>query len=174
MQFWRHEPTMFPCLPAENKSHLSISSKPRLRTFYLTLVGREGQDFGWQHTHLLSPFLPIRVQPYTDILCNLQVDFQFLYSLQVVVLTFNEYHYIIDEFSISSRQYPLFLLRYLLMWTIFKVFIKFVTTYFLLYVLVFWPRGILAPLPGIKPASPTLEGKFLPTGPPGKGLGSTS
>ena len=70
-QFWRHEPTMFPCLPAENKSHLSISSKLCLRTFYLTLVGREGQAFGWQHTHLLSPFLPIRVQPYIDILCNL-------------------------------------------------------------------------------------------------------
>ena len=28
--------------------------------------------------------------------------------------------------------------------------------------------GILAPLPGIKPVSPVLEGRFLTTGPPGK------
>ena len=28
--------------------------------------------------------------------------------------------------------------------------------------------GILAPHPGIKPAPPALEGKVLPTGPPGK------
>ena len=29
-------------------------------------------------------------------------------------------------------------------------------------------RGILVPWPGIKPASPALEGRFLTTGPPGK------
>ena len=30
--------------------------------------------------------------------------------------------------------------------------------------------GILVPQPGIKPASPALEGRFLTTGPPGKSL----
>ena len=28
--------------------------------------------------------------------------------------------------------------------------------------------GVLVPLPGIKPESPALQGKFLTTGPPGK------
>ena len=31
-------------------------------------------------------------------------------------------------------------------------------------------RGILAPQPGIKPATPTLEDGVLTTGPPGKSL----
>ena len=31
--------------------------------------------------------------------------------------------------------------------------------------------GILVPQPGIEPASPALEGRFLTTGPPGKSLG---
>ena len=51
-----------------------------------------------------------------------------------------------------------------------KVFIKFVAILFLLYVPVFGHKadGILAPLPGIKPATSALEGEVLTTGPPGK------
>ena len=47
-QFLRQEPTVFPSLLAENKSHLSISSKLSLRIFYSASVGREVQDFGQQ------------------------------------------------------------------------------------------------------------------------------
>ena len=63
------------------------------------------------------------------------------------------------------------------MWTIFKVFIEFVTILLLFYVLDFWPWGmwhvacgILAPTPGFEPAPPALEGEVLTTGPPGKSL----
>ena len=53
----------------------------------------------------------------------------------------------------------------------FLVFIKFVTILFLFHVLVFWPWGIcLAPLPGIKPSPPALQGKALTTGLPGNSL----
>ena len=54
------------------------------------------------------------------------------------------------------------------MWTIFKVFIEFVTM--LVYVLVFGHEAckILALRPGIEPLSPALEGKVLTTGLPGK------
>ena len=53
------------------------------------------------------------------------------------------------------------------MWTVFKVFIEFVTTLLLFYVLVFGLKacGILAPHPGMEPAPPALEGKALTTGP---------
>ena len=56
------------------------------------------------------------------------------------------------------------------MWTIFKVFIEFVTILLLFYVLVFGCEacGILAPQPGIKPAPRALEGEVLTTGLPGK------
>ena len=57
------------------------------------------------------------------------------------------------------------------MWTIFKVFIEFVTILLLFYVLfffVFEACGILAPLPGIKLRHLALEGEVLTTGPPGK------
>ena len=56
------------------------------------------------------------------------------------------------------------------MWTIFKVFIEFVTILLLFYVLVFWPQGMwdLSSRPGIEPASPALEGEVLTTGPPGE------
>ena len=49
------------------------------------------------------------------------------------------------------------------MWTIFKVFIEFVTILLLFYVLVFWSQNMrdLAPQPGIKPEPPTLESKVL-------------
>ena len=58
------------------------------------------------------------------------------------------------------------------MWTIFKVFIEFVTILFLFYALVFGRKvcGFLAPWPGIKPAPPALEGEVLTTGLPGKSL----
>ena len=46
-QFLRPEPTLFPSPPAENYSHLSISSKLSV-FFHLALVGREGRDFGQQ------------------------------------------------------------------------------------------------------------------------------
>ena len=56
------------------------------------------------------------------------------------------------------------------MWTIFKVFIEFVTI-----LLLFWFFGckacgipIPAPRPGMEPAPPVLEGEVLTTGPPGK------
>ena len=50
------------------------------------------------------------------------------------------------------------------MWTIFKVFIEFVTILFLFYVFMFWffslkACGILATWSGIEPALPALEGK---------------
>ena len=58
------------------------------------------------------------------------------------------------------------------MWTIFKVFVEFVTVLFLFYVLVFPPQAcaILAPPLGIKPATSALEGEVLTTGPPRKSL----
>ena len=59
---------------------------------------------------------------------------------------------------------------FFLIWTIFKVFIEFVTILFLFYVLAFWPQacGILAPKAGIEPTLPALEGEVLTTGPPGE------
>ena len=53
---------------------------------------------------------------------------------------------------------------FFLMWTIFKVFIDFVTIWFFGH----GACGILAPQPGIEPALPALEGNILTTGPPGK------
>ena len=49
------------------------------------------------------------------------------------------------------------------MWTILKVFIKFVTTLLLCYVLVFGHKlcGILAPQMGIEPAPSALEAKVF-------------
>ena len=57
------------------------------------------------------------------------------------------------------------------MWTIFKVFIEFVTM--LLVFFKFWffghkACGILGPQPGIETAPPALEDKVLTTGLPGK------
>ena len=56
------------------------------------------------------------------------------------------------------------------MWTIFKVFIEFVTILLLFHVLVFWPLGMWAlsspNRDGTSP--PALGGKVLTTGPPGK------
>ena len=57
------------------------------------------------------------------------------------------------------------------MWTIFKVFIEFVTLSLLLYVLGFLCQEacrILAPRPGIKSTSSALEDEDLTTRPPGK------
>ena len=54
------------------------------------------------------------------------------------------------------------------MWTIFKVFIEFVTILLLFYVLFFFgfeACGILAPPPGIKLRHLALEGEVLTTGP---------
>ena len=56
------------------------------------------------------------------------------------------------------------------MWTIFKVFIEFVITLLLFYILVFWPQEyrIFGPQPGIKYEHPALIGKVLTTVSPGK------
>ena len=51
------------------------------------------------------------------------------------------------------------------MWTIFKVFIEFVTILLLFYVLVFWPWGMWDQTP-----PPALEGEVLTIGQPGKSL----
>ena len=75
------------------------------------------------------------------------------------------------------------------MWTIFKVFIEFVTVLLLLFLtslleynclqycfcFMFWffgheAHGILAPRPGIEPSPRAMEGEVLTTGPPGKSL----
>ena len=65
-----------------------------------------------------------------------------------------------------------FFKNFFLMWTIFKVFIEFVTILLLFYVLVFWPRGMwdLSSPPGIEPTPSALEGEVLATGPQGKSL----
>ena len=42
----------------------------------------------------------------------------------------------------KTQVFLIFLFYYFFMWTIFKVFIEFVTILLLLYVLVFWPRGM--------------------------------
>ena len=51
------------------------------------------------------------------------------------------------------------------MWTIFQVFIEFITIFLLFYVFFFWLQacGIFA-WPGAEPTHPTLEGGFLITG----------
>ena len=61
--------------------------------------------------------------------------------------------------------------RFSLMWTIFKVFIKLVTTLLLFFIFWFFRHQAcenLAPWSGIKPAPSALEGEVLTTGPPGK------
>ena len=59
-----------------------------------------------------------------------------------------------------------------LMWTIFEVFIEFVTICLLFCVLDFWSKacGILAPQLGIKPVVPALEDNILATELPEKFL----
>ena len=60
------------------------------------------------------------------------------------------------------------------MWTIFKVFIEFVTILLLFYVffgfLATRHMGSYLPDQGSNPNPPTLEGEVLTTGPPGKSL----
>ena len=69
-------------------------------------------------------------------------------------------------FSLNPCKHEIFL-RFSLMWTIFKVFFKFVTIFLLFYVLVFWPPDMWDPT-GIDPSHPVLEDKVLTTGPPEK------
>ena len=56
------------------------------------------------------------------------------------------------------------------MWTIFKVFIEFVTILLLFYVLAFLARRHVdfSSGPGNETAPPALEGELFTTGPPGK------
>ena len=57
------------------------------------------------------------------------------------------------------------------MWTIFKIFIEFVTILLLFYVSGFFGHKTcrtLSPQPGIEPISPALEGEVLTTEPPAK------
>ena len=58
------------------------------------------------------------------------------------------------------------------MWTIFKVFIEFVTIFLLFYAFFFGHEacGILAPRPGIEPTVPALGGEVLTTGLLGESL----
>ena len=58
------------------------------------------------------------------------------------------------------------------MWTIFQAFVEFVTVSSLIYVLLFWLRGMWnpAPRPRVEPQLPALEGEVLPTGLPRKAL----
>ena len=61
--------------------------------------------------------------------------------------------------------------KFFLMWAIFKAFIELLTILFLFYALDFLAMrrvGILAPWPGIEPASPALEDEVLTTEQPGK------
>ena len=69
---------------------------------------------------------------------------------------------------VNNPNNQLLLLKIFLMWIIFKVFIEFVTISLLFSVLVFWPRGMWDPPPGIEPTLPALEGEVLTTGLPGK------
>ena len=71
-----------------------------------------------------------------------------------------------DSGNISSR-------IFFSTWTIFEIFIEFVTILFLFYVLVFFGHdtcGLLAPWPRIEPVPSALEGKVLTTGTSGKSL----
>ena len=56
----------------------------------------------------------------------------------------------------------------LLLWTIFKVFIEFVTVLLLFRFFGLQACSVLAPWSGIKSTPPALEGEVLTTGPPGK------
>ena len=61
--------------------------------------------------------------------------------------------------------------------TILKVFIECIRILFTFYVLVFWPRGILAYWPGIEPTPSALEDRVLTSGPlgiPGGACGKES
>jgi len=71
-----------------------------------------------------------------------------------------------------SFYFIFYFLKDFLIWTIFKVLIEFATILLLFYVLVFWTQGMwdLSSPQGIEPKPPALEGKVLPTGPPGKSL----
>ena len=75
--------------------------------------------------------------------------------------------------KLRHRKIHLFKLTHLFF---FKVFIEFVTILLLFYVLIFWHGceacEILAPRPGIEPATPALEGEVLTTGLPGNSLSS--
>ena len=72
--------------------------------------------------------------------------------------------------SSSSSPFIYFLDFFFFMWTIFQVFIEFVTVLLLLNVLVFGPEwyGILASWPGIELTPHVLEGEIWTTGSPGK------
>ena len=59
---------------------------------------------------------------------------------------------------------------FFLTWTIFKVFIEFLTILFMFFG--FKACGILTPQSGIKPTILELEGEISTTGPPGKSLES--
>ena len=65
---------------------------------------------------------------------------------------------------------------FFLIWTIFKVFIEFVTIllpgFFMFCFFGSEVCGTLTPQPGIEPAPPALEGAVLTIGPPGKSLQS--
>ena len=75
-----------------------------------------------------------------------------------------EFYFLLSVSNIS------FFFKEFFTWTIFKVFIEFVTLLFLFSI--FWPQGMWdpTPRPGIEPAPPALESKVLTVGPPEKSL----
>ena len=76
------------------------------------------------------------------------------------------------SFKYLKSLLKLYCFFFFLMWTIFKVFIEFVTILLLFCVLVFWLGGMwdLSSPTRDQTIPPALEGEILTTGPPGKSL----
>ena len=89
-----------------------------------------------------------------------------IFELQVLLDLFElwcvQYVYVTWKHSCGFCGYTYWTISFL-MWTIFKVFIEFVTILFLFYISIFWTQGdacgILAPLSGIK-FTPPCNGKW--------------
>ena len=81
------------------------------------------------------------------------------FDKKILILIF-EYISFSLWFVLFLCSFKKYFLKDVLMWTIFKVFIEFVTILLLFHVFVFWTQDlwILAPRPGIEPTSPAVEG----------------
>ena len=132
-------------------------------------------DFGAQENkichcfHCFPIYLPWSDRTGCPDLRFLNVEFYFFFNLSFwdkvgPLYCFSEIFYKRLEFLKKI---------FFLMWTIFKVFIEFITILLLFYLFFFFDRkacGILVPWPKIEPIPPALEGGFLTTGPPGRSL----